>query len=124
MADPTVSEVLWTGHFEVIPLFLSLSVHITTRAARRSAQSWMNDLEQSRRAVLPWRRSLAQPLTAGCNSTPRILAGAATLIKRLWRLLPLLYTLLFITSLPHPSSSHVFTHTPTGADRKESISLI
>lgn len=41
----------------------------------------MNDLEKPRRAVLPWQRSLAQPVTAGCNSTPRILAGLATLIK-------------------------------------------
>ena len=37
--------------------------------ARSSVQSWMNDLEQAHRAVLPWQRSLVQPVTAGCNST-------------------------------------------------------
>lgn len=84
--DHSVTEVLLIGHFEVVLLFslflsvfpslssfLSLSSSLPPYilcAACCSVQSWMNDLEQAHRAVLPWQRSLAQPVTAGCNSTP------------------------------------------------------
>ena len=119
------------GHFEVVFLFFSpslspslpLSVCILC-AARCSVQNWMNDLEQARRAVLPWQPSLAQPVTAGCNSTPWILAGVATLIKRLSTSPP-------PPSPPHsvcpppnppppPSPTTIFSHTSTCATTKES----
>ena len=73
VVNANTSEGTVIGHFEVVlrsPFLFSSPPVCIVCVARYSLQNWMNDLEPARRAVLPWQRSLAQPVTAGCNSTP------------------------------------------------------